>query len=44
VFFKLTGNRATYPEGERVEKAGKWILANPSEAYETVLTEVDCTE
>lgn len=42
VVFERRGNALTWREGERVERAGKWVLAKPNQAYEYVLTEVDC--
>ncbi|GAB3505094.1 hypothetical protein GCM10027341_36180 [Spirosoma knui] len=42
VLFTIKGDSVTWLEGERIEKQGKWVLANPEQGYQYVLTRVDC--
>jgi hypothetical protein len=42
VNFTVKGDSLLWREGERVEKQGKWVLANPDKGYQYVLTKVDC--
>ncbi|GAB3941530.1 hypothetical protein GCM10028805_04800 [Spirosoma harenae] len=42
VVFTLKGDAITWREGERIEKQGKWVLANPDKGYEYVLTKTAC--
>ncbi|GAB3548727.1 hypothetical protein [Spirosoma fluminis] len=43
VLFTMKGDSITWREGERIEKQGKWVLANPEQGYQYVLTRVDCS-
>lgn len=42
VVFILKGDAVTWHEGERIEKQGKWVLANPEQGYAYVLMKTDC--
>ena len=42
VVFTMQGDTVTWREGERVEQQGKWVLKNPAEGYQYVLTPVEC--
>lgn len=38
----LTGDTVRWREGERVEQAGKWVLAKPGAGFEYVLAKTNC--
>lgn len=38
----MTGDTLRWREGERVERAGKWVLKTPNSGYEYVLTKTAC--
>lgn len=40
--FTLVGDSLSWREGERIQKGGKWVLANPTQGYQYVLTKVAC--
>ncbi|MFD2574531.1 hypothetical protein ACFSUS_28105 [Spirosoma soli] len=42
VAFTMKGDTVMWREGERIEKQGKWVLANPDKGYQYVLTRVEC--
>lgn len=42
VIFAMKGDTVTWREGERVEKQGKWVLKNPGQGYQYVLTKINC--
>lgn len=42
VVFTMKGDTITWREGERVEKQGKWVLKNPDQGYQYVLTKANC--
>lgn len=38
----LMDSTVSWREGERTDQNGKWVLKNPDQSYEYVLTKVDC--
>lgn len=38
----LAGDTISWGEGERVKRAGKWVLATPTGTYQYRLTKTDC--
>ncbi|SOD78592.1 hypothetical protein [Spirosoma fluviale] len=40
--FKMNGDTISWYEGERVEKAGKWVLKEPKSGYRYVLIKTTC--
>ena len=44
VNFSMAGDSLLWREGERVEKQGKWVLANPDQGFQYKLAKVDCPE
>lgn len=42
VDFTMKGDTVMWREGERVEKAGKWVLKSPNEGYQYVVVKSDC--
>lgn len=42
VVFTMAGDSLTWREGERVEKQGKWVLANPDAGFTYALPKSDC--
>ncbi|MGA0558960.1 hypothetical protein ACO2Q8_20050 [Larkinella sp. VNQ87] len=42
VTFTLAGDAVSWREGERVEKAGRWVLKEPEKAYEYKLFKAEC--
>ena len=42
VQFTLAGDSLRWREGARTEKGGKWVLVNPDQGYQYVLSKVAC--
>ncbi|WP_229368427.1 hypothetical protein [Fibrisoma limi] len=42
IVFTMKGDSVVWREGERVEKQGVWVLKNPAQSYQYVLTKTDC--
>ncbi len=42
IIFTMNGDSLTWREGERVEKQGKWVLANPNSGFQYVLASTGC--
>lgn len=42
MLFTLTGDAVTWKEGERTERQGRWVLAEPEKGYEYKLLKSEC--
>ena len=43
VNFSMVGDSLLWREGERTEKAGKWVLTNPDKGFQYRLAKIVCT-
>ena len=44
VNFTMVGDSLLWREGERTEKAGKWVLVNPEKGFQYRLAKIVCTQ
>ena len=42
IVFTMKGDSVVWREGERIEKQGVWVLKNPAQSYQYVVTKTDC--